>query len=85
MNNKELESTVKLMLSDDYKDRFKAEYLQLEARYLKLLSMVEKWDRNELNFVPTCPRATYSLQLEAMRKYLDILLIRAKIENINLD
>jgi len=85
MNNKELESTVKLMLSGDYKDRFKAEYLQLETRYLKLLSMVEKWDRNELNFVPTCPRATYSLQLEAMRKYLDILLIRAKIENVNLD
>ena len=37
---KELKDTVDLMLSDDYVDRFKAEYYQLETRFIKLASMV---------------------------------------------
>jgi len=80
----ELKDTAAMMSSADYKERFAAEYYQLETRYIKLNAMVEKWDKGELNFTPTCPRATYDLQLEFMKKYLGILQIRAKIEDVEL-
>ena len=81
----ELEKTAAMMCSTDYKERFAAEYYQPETRYIKLNAMVEKWDKGELNFTPTCPRATYDIQLSAMKKYLDILQIRAKIEDVELN
>lgn len=46
----ELKDTVKLMNSENYQDGFKAEYLQVKIRYDKLKSMVDKWDKGELNF-----------------------------------
>ena len=81
---KKLKETAAMMCSEDYKERFAAEYYQLETRYAKLNAMVEKWDKEELNFIPTCPRATYDFQLKAMKEYLGILQIRAKMENIEL-
>ena len=80
----ELADTASLMTSSDYKDRFLAEYRQLETRFAKLMNMVEKWDCGTLEFTPTCPRATYDFQLRAMNDYLGILQIRAKIEGIEL-
>ena len=80
----ELKDTITLMTSDDYKERFKAEYYQVKIRYEKLLAMIEKWEKGELTFTPTCPRETYNFQLRAMKEYLDILVIRAKIESIDL-
>lgn len=82
---KTLEETVALMNSADYKERFAAEYYQLETRYLKLKAMVERWDKGELNFTPTCPRAIYDRQLSCMLLYLFILLERAEKEQILLD
>lgn len=81
----ELKDTTKLMVSKDYKDRFKAEYLQLKIRYNKLSSMLEKWDKKELNFVPACPRDIYNNQITGMNMYLDVLEERAKMEGINLE
>jgi hypothetical protein len=46
--------------------------------------MLEKWDNNILEFTPNCPREVYNFQTKAMKEYLDILVIRAKIENIEL-
>ena len=80
----ELKDTVAGMTSADYKERFKAEYYQLKIRYDKLYNMCEKWDKNELDFVPTCSRFTYKMQLIAMQFYLKILEERAKAENIEL-
>lgn len=80
----ELNETVELMNSADYKDRFKAEYFQVKIRYDKLKVMCDKWDEGKLNFKPTCPREIYDLQLDAMKRYMDILVIRAKIENVEL-
>ena len=80
----ELKDTITMMTSDDYKERFKAEYYQVKIRYEKLLAMMDKWEKGELTFTPTCPRETYNFQLRAMKEYLDILVIRAKIENIDL-
>lgn len=82
---KELKETVALMTSADYKERFQAEYYQLETRYLKLKNMCEKWDEDELDFEPTCPRGLYDKQLEHMLEYLHILVDRANMENIYLE
>lgn len=76
--------TVPLMNSEDYKDRFKAEYYQVFIRFVKLNSMIEKWDKDELDFEPTCPRSTYDMQLKAMKGYIAVLEARAVMENIDL-
>lgn len=78
----ELHETTDLMMSPDYKDRFKAEYYQLRIRYEKLYNMLLKWDKDELDFIPTCPRSVYELQTEYMFNYLAILEARAQMEGI---
>ena len=84
VKNEELASTCKLMVSPDYKERFKAEFIQVKNRYEALKAMVEKWDASNLPFIPTCPRETYNFQLRAMKDYMDILVVRAKIEGVTL-
>ena len=79
-----LNDSALLMVSTDYKDRFKAEYIQLKTRLKGLKTMLHNWDNGKLSFMPTCPRSTYDVQVEAMTKYLAILEARAKIEDINL-
>ena len=76
----ELNETIELMQSPDYKDRFKAEYYQNKIRYDKLAVMLDNW--NNLKFIPTCPESTYLLQLEFMRKYIAVLELRAIAEGI---
>lgn len=79
-----LEETANLMVSSDYKERFKAEYYQLKIRLEKLNDMLQKWDNKELNFIPTCSRAIYDLQIHCMQNYLAVLEGRAIIEDIEL-
>ena len=78
----ELKDTVEMMNSEDYKLRFKAEYAQVVIRYKKLKAMLEKWDNGELNFIPTCPRSTYNMQIKAMTDYIAVLEARAVMENV---
>ena len=66
----DLNQTVDMMNSADYKERFKAEYAQVSIRFHKLYNMVCKWDDGALDFKPTCPRSTYDLQLRAMKDYI---------------
>lgn len=73
------------MNSADYKERFQAEYYQLENRYVKLVQMIRKWDVGELNFTPTCPREIYDSQLHYMLGYLECLIERAERENVKLE
>ena len=80
----ELQDTISMMTSNDYKERFKAEYCQLAIRYEKLSHMLEKWDNNELNFNPTCPKWMYEVQMRAMGEYKNLLEERAKLENIEI-
>lgn len=82
--NEVLKKSAELMLSADYKERFLAEYMQLKNRYEGLQKIVFNWDNGTLPFTPTCPREVYIFQLKAMKEYLDVLVIRAKIENIEL-
>lgn len=76
--------TVELMLSDDFKSRFKAEYYQLKERYDKLYSMVVKYDAGTLHFEPKCSLELLKNQLKIMQDYLYILEVRAQIEEVEL-
>ena len=81
----ELKETVEMMNSADYKERFKAEYMQVVIRYKKLANMLEKWDKGELQFTPTCPRSTYNMQVRAMTDYIAVLEARAVMEKVDLE
>ena len=80
----ELLDTVELMVSDDYKNRMKAEYLQTKIRYDKLHKMIVKYESNTLDFEPSCSLELLKKQASAMRKYLYYLERRAEIEGIEL-
>ena len=79
-----LTDTVEMMQSADYKERFKAEYAQLVIRFKGLKAMLEKWDSGTLEFVPTCPRSTYNMQIKAMTDYIAVLEARAVMEDVDL-
>lgn len=81
----DLKDTTEIMLSDDYKDRFRAEYLQTKIRYEKLHKMVVKYEAGTLNFKPTCSLELLKAQKKAMGEYLYCLELRAEIEHIDLD
>jgi len=80
----ELRDTIETMNSEDYKERFKAEYYQVVIRYQKLKSMLDKWDNDQLEFAPTCPRSTYNMQITAMTDYIAVLEARAVMEGVKL-
>ena len=80
----QLKDTIKMMNSKDYKERFKAEYYQLSLRLYRLTSMLIKWENNTLDFVPKCSKETLENQVIFMQGYIDILRLRAKIEEIDL-
>lgn len=80
----ELHDIIGLMCSEDYKDRFKAEYLQLKMRYNKLHNMIVKYEANKLEFKPSCNIELLKKQKAAMGNYLYCLEVRAQVEGIDL-
>ena len=80
----ELKSTIALMQSADYKDRFKAEYFQTKIRYEKLKAMTTKYEAGALTFTPSCSLELLREQQRHMGKYLHCLEVRAEIEKIKL-
>ena len=81
----ELKDTVDLMNSEDYKDRFKAEYFQTKIRYEKLHKMLVKVEAGTSDFKPTCSISMLMTQKRHMGEYLRCLEIRAEIEGVVLD
>ena len=79
-----LNETVKMMNSEDYKERFKAEYLQLKIRMIGLSNMLKKYKEGTLTFTPSCSYDLLNGQFKAMDMYASYLEERAKIENIEL-
>ena len=80
----DLIDTVELMTSNDYKERFKAEYYQTEIRYNKLHEMIVRYEANTLNFEPKCSIDIFKKQASYMGDYLYMLEVRAEIEGIEL-
>lgn len=80
----ELKDTIELMNSDNYKERFKAEYYQTKIRYEKLHKMIIKYEAGKLDFEPSCSIDILKSQASAMGSYLYILEVRSQIEEIEL-
>lgn len=98
---KTLEEIVKLMTSENYKDRFVAEYWQTKIRYEKLKVITTKWEainrsnchpniyekelKETLGFIPVTPLDILLEQQSMMGKYLHCLELRAVLEHIDLN
>ena len=80
----ELKDTIEMMGSEDYKERFKAEYLQLKIRINGLRNMLKKYKAGTLPFTPSCSYDLLNGQLKAMELYATYLEERAEIEGIDL-
>ncbi|MEE0963074.1 MAG: hypothetical protein U0L73_02510 [Ruminococcus bromii] len=83
--------TVELMLSDDYKDRFIAEYLQTKERYERLKrfnNRIEAAERVNLSGgimkepEHDCPSNLLREQQRVMGEYLHLLEVCGEIEGI---
>lgn len=80
----ELKETIELMNSEDYTERFKAEYYQTKIRYDKLHKMIVKYEAGTLDFNPICSIELLKKQASYMGNYLGTLEVRAEIEGIEL-
>lgn len=80
----DLSDTVASMNSEDYKERFKAEYYQTKIRYEKLHRMCVKYEAGTLDFEPNCSLELLTKQKAAMGNYLHCLEVRAQIEGVAL-
>lgn len=74
------DSILKLIQSDDYKERLQGEYLELLDRTNKLNRMLYRYDRGLLDFKPDTSIKILKSQLKAMQSYLYILDYRISIE-----
>lgn len=78
------------MVSENYKERFVAEYVQLKVRHSKLKKMLVKYELTKLlktdylGFKPSCSIELLSKQLEIMERYMATLEERAVIEGIEM-
>lgn len=85
-----LNETVEGMTSDNYIDRFIAEYKQTKIRHDNLKAFCDKIELAEVYHIGTAPEHNCPLnilreQLRAMKSYLDILDKRAIIEGITIE
>lgn len=84
INNINLEDTIELMKSSNYKERFIAEYMQTKIRYNNLHRIIVKYDAGTLDFELNTPISILKNQKFVMGQYLNQLEIRAEIEGIKL-
>ena len=90
----ELKETIKQMVSEDYKERFKAEYWQTKIRYEKLKRFNTRIEAANITQhslqakiempVHDCPDNLLVEQQNIMGTYLHILEVRAEVEGIDL-
>lgn len=87
-NNMELKETVELMNSEEYKERFVAEYHQVKIRYEKLKNFCNKIEVEEMLGKEVtkhdCPLELLRKQQKYIGLYLSVLEKRALIENVEL-
>jgi len=81
----QLNDTVGMMNSSDYKERFRAEYIQLKIRMNGLSNMLKKYKEGTLNFIPSCSYDLLNGQFKSMDMYASYLEERATIEGIDLE
>lgn len=80
----DLVDTSIMMVSESHRERFRAEYYQLDIRANKLNKMLNDWRSGELKFEPVCDYGLLFKQFQLMDEYRMILRVRAQIEGIEL-
>ena len=85
----ELKDTFDLMTSTNYKERFKAEYLQTKIRYEKLKAFNNRIEASSLSEnvkepVHDCPLDLLRKQQNLMGQLLGVYELRALIEDVEL-
>lgn len=66
----------------DWKNRFRLEYHEVKARYIKLHNTIVKLEAGTCEFKPNCSLDLLKRQAKVMGEYLFVLEIRAQIENV---
>ena len=81
-----LSQTVELMDSNNYKERFIAEYAQIEIRTKRLERVLKSVEDKTCPkcFEPTCDIEILKSQFKTMNAYRATLIFRASIEEIEL-
>ena len=86
MKTTKLKDTVEMMVSEDYNERFKAEYYQTKIRYEKLKAFNNRVEAAEISDIDMpvhdCPLELLKKQQRAMGEYLHTLEVRSIIEEI---
>lgn len=67
-----------------YKERVRQEYKELKEKHIKLGELLERAANDELGFNLNCPINLLEDQYDVMSRYLNILEVRAGIEDIEL-
>ena len=80
----QLKDTIELMTSDNWKDRFVAEYLQTKIRYEKLHKMIVKRETGVMPFETPIPLKSWETQIWHMGQYLHELEKQASLHGIEL-
>ena len=83
--DEKLKATIPLMESEDWKERIKAEYMQLCVRLEKLESLLKKYDDGELEWEFKSPVELLRMQADYMHNYKGILEQRATYEGFDLN
>lgn len=81
-NLSSLKDTIYPMMSENYQDRFRAEYFQAKIRHEKLSAMLTKYDEGTLEFTPSCPIELLKRQQSILSDYIKCLEERAEIEKV---
>ena len=81
----DLMQTKEMMVSEDFKERFRAEYFQLKLRLEGLERMLVGYKNGTLSFKPICSYDLLKSQARIMAVYLETLEHRAEVEQIFLD
>ena len=72
----ELKDTVKLMLSDDWRDRLLAEWRQLKIRHERLVGFIKAAERGKTKFASEEGRKLSKKQRSGMAQYRKVLELR---------
>lgn len=78
----ELKDTINAMLSDDWKERFKAEYLQLDIRIQKLDFAIRKLTKARSSPIDLL---FFRRQIRHMKRYRQEMQHRAELHGIDLN
>lgn len=81
----ELHNTIYGMISDDYIERFKAEYKQLIIRLDRLRTIIYKAKTRKISFQLESSLQLLEAQASYMDGYASVMRDRAATEGINLD